>query len=524
MTLRKTAFPIVMAAATIVPLVLCGLSCRPATTDPITAWFAPSAWKVMRDAKPSAEPALRWDLAAARNEVEGCQLVLLSGRPVRGVTVAVSGLKLGGTKLESSLLKVAYVPCRKEKVLYPDPLPPLTGAFDLEPGQAQPVWISVRVPKDARPGVYKGTIDVKADSRRHRFPLSVRVWDFALPDTPAGQTAFGISYEMAADFEGVKLDSAEGKAVARRYYEFMLAHRSSPMLLPVDLSSPEAIPYLEDPRMTSFLIPIGKKSDAELASLIRRLQDGGWFSKAYFYEVDEPITKPAFDALAAFTDRLRRIEPRYRAVTPFWGDPDWDPALKTADVMLGRVNIWCPHYLYFDAFPEIREFLKRRRAAGETTWWYICNNPRRSRNNIQIDMAAVPHRVLFWQQKREGLQGFLFWHINYWSRRYIQDPWLDQDVLDDDLYGDGSLVYPGAKVGVPGPVGSLRMEVIRDGLEDLDYFALADQWLGPQSSMAFVTRIARSLTDFDEDPAKLEAVRRELGAALEKASVETRIR
>ncbi len=505
-------------------LALSGLTCRPAAKEPITAWFAPSALKVMRDARPAAEPPLRWDLAAARSEVEGCQLVLLSGLPVRGVTVSVSGLSSGRTRLEASLFKVAYVPCRREKILYPDPLPPLTGAFDLEPGQAQPVWISVRVPKDARPGVYKGTVEVRTASRRRRFPLSVRVWDFALPDTPACQTAFGISYEMAADFEGVKLDSPEGRAMAGRYYEYMLAHRASPMLLPVDLASPEAVPYLDDPRMTSFLIPIGKKSDEELASLIRHLQDGGRFSKGYFYEVDEPITKPAFDALAAYTDRLRRIEPRYRAVTPFWGNPDWDPALKTADVMLGRVNIWCPHYLYFDAFPEIREFLKRRRSSGETTWWYICNNPRRSMNNIQIDMPAVPHRVLFWQQKREGLQGFLFWSINYWSRRYIQDPWLDQDVLDDDLYGDGSLVYPGAKAGVPGPVGSLRMEVIRDGLEDFDYFALAEERLGAGTAMAFVTRIARSLKDFDDDPLKLEAVRRELGAAIEKASAGATVR
>jgi len=141
-------------------------------------------------------------------------------------------------------------------------------------------------------------------------------------------------------------------------------------------------------------------------------------------------------------------------------------------------------------------------------------------NNIQIDMPAMSHRVLFWQQKREGIQGFLFWSINYWNRQFISDPWENQDTLGDDLYGDGSLVYPGAAVGVAGPVGSVRMEVIRDGLEDFDYFTLADGWLGPEASAAYVTRIARSLTDFDQDPMKLEQVRRELGAALEKAAME----
>lgn len=84
--------------------------------------------------------------------------------------------------------------------------PPLLGPFDLEPGRAQPVWISVRVPKSAAPGVYKGSVTARAGRWRREFPLSIIVWDFALPDAPAGQTAFGISYEMAADFEGVKLD------------------------------------------------------------------------------------------------------------------------------------------------------------------------------------------------------------------------------------------------------------------------------------------------------------------------------
>lgn len=110
-------------------------------------------------------------------------------------------------------------------------------------------------------------------------------------------------------------------------------------------------------------------------------------------------------------------------------------------------------------------------------------------NNIRIDMPAVPHRVLFWS-------------VNYWNRQYIDDPRKNQDILGNDLYGDGSL----------------RLEVIRDGLEDFDYFTLADEWLGPGASAAYVNRIARSLKDFDDDPIKLEQVRRELGAALERTS------
>ena len=44
----------------------------------VSAWFVPSTLKVMRDAKPDAASAT-WSLAAAKNEVESCQLVLLFG-------------------------------------------------------------------------------------------------------------------------------------------------------------------------------------------------------------------------------------------------------------------------------------------------------------------------------------------------------------------------------------------------------------------------------------------------------------
>jgi hypothetical protein len=95
-------------------------------------------------------------------------------------------------------------------------------------------------------------------------------------------------------------------------------------------------------------------------------------------------------------------------------------------------------------------------------------------------------------------------------------------MLEPRKCGDGMLLYPGNKVGIDGPVGSLRLEVLRDGLEDFDYLALADQRLGPDASRPFIARIARTLTDYERDPLKLEAVRRALGAALEKATAEKR--
>ena len=90
-------------------------------------------------------------------------------------------------------------------------------------------------------------------------------------------------------------------------------------------------------------------------------------------------------------------------------------------------------------------------------------------------------------------------------------PWQNMDTIGFGVYGDGSLLYPGKKVGIDGPVSSLRLEVLRDGLEDFDYVAMADRLLGPDITKGYVARIARNLTDYERDPMKLEQVRHSSG-------------
>jgi hypothetical protein len=489
-----------------------------ARAEDVSVWFAPSASKIMRDAAPA--PANReWSLAAAKNEVEACQLVLRSDKPVSNVTVSVSAFQHaeGKGSFKPELFRVAYVPAKKERIPFPDPLPPLANPIALQPRQAQPIWISVRVPKDAVAGTYRATAKVEAGISTRELPLSIQVWDFALPDTPACATAFGLGPDHIAERHGVGKDSPEARALHKKYYEFLLDHRMSPMTLPVDLMSNEAAVYLNDPRMTSYCIPY-LPADDQLQALVRRLIDGGWFGKGYFYVVDEPASKAAYDQFIAVNERLRKIEPRYRIVAPFWSNPDFDAKLKSKDLMLGRIGIWCPHLDYLGSEPGFREFLKGRENAGESIWWYVCNNPREPYNNLQIDMTAMSHRTLPWQQKREGLRGLLYWSVNYWDKKFVNDPWQDMDTIGTGFYGDGSLLYPGKKVGVDGPVSSLRLEVLRDGLEDFDYLALADRLLGPEATRGHLTKVARTLSDYERDPMKLEQVRRELGAAIERAA------
>jgi hypothetical protein len=490
----------------------------PASAD-VTAWFAPSSTKILRDAKPNPQ-ARQGELAAARNETEACQLVLRADRPVADVVVSAGELRPadGSAGLQPQLFKVEYVPNIFRGRPYPDPLPPLT-PLRLEANEAQPVWISVKVPKGAKPGDYAGTVRLVAEGRQTEFPLRLHVWGFTLPDTPASATAFGLNRECIAQRHGVPLKSPQAQRLYEAYYEMLLDHRISAYNIPVDVMSDAAAKYLNDPRMTSYMIPY-PSGDAALKAIVARLEKNGWYGKGFFYPIDEPVKKQAYSELAKIYDRLYRCAPGYHWVVPFFRRPDWDGRITAFDLMANRVNIWCPNTDNYNADATVRPSMTARHVLGDRLWWYVCCGPGEPYNNFFVTMPALSHRVLFWQQKREKIEGLLYWETAWWNPGDVKDPWTDMATVKDinkNIRGDGSLFYPGKKVGVDGPVSSQRLEMIRDGLEDFDYLVLADALLGKQATREFVARMASDMTTWEHDPAAFEKVRRELGDALDAA-------
>ena len=184
-------------------------------------------------------------------------------------------------------------------------------------------------------------------------------------------------------------------------------------------------------------------------------------------------------------------------MVPFFRRPDWDGRITAFDLMANRVNIWCPNTPHFDADATVRPSMTARHVLGDRLWWYVCCGPGEPYNNFFVTMPAMSHRVLFWQQKRENIEGLLYWETAWWNMANVKDPWTDMATVKEinkNIRGDGSLFYPGKTVGVDGPVSSQRLEMIRDGLEDFDYLTLADAWLGKKVTRDFVARIAKDMT------------------------------
>jgi len=517
----------------------------PATSDNVGLWWASSGWKISRARPIPTDKGWAVVIRAAKNEAEAAQVVVRPREALRGLTVKAEALKgPGGAVISAAnidILRVRYVPVTQPTdstgtvAPWPDPLPPLTGPIDLEAGKNQPLWVRVRVPKDARAGKYEGVIRLAAESYAADVPLSVEVYDFALPDRMTCQTALGFSPGNVWRYQ--KVDKPEDRrAVLEKYLADFAAHHISPYEpAPLDNfkvtwpkkkgGTPDEqmglVPQfdwaawddamtrvLEQYHFNTFMVHVpglgggtfefrvqpeflGYKEDAPeyktaLGNYLRGLQEHlrqkGWLKYAYVYWFDEPDKKDYEYVMNGFR-KLKEAAPDLRRMLTEQVEPE----------LVGGPNLWCPVTPNYD-----HARAEERRKAGEHFWWYVCCGPKAPFTTLFIDHPATELRVWLWQTWQRRIDGILVWEVNYWTsdtaypdRDHPQNPyedpmgWVSGGAKDKGVRqawgnGDGRFIYPpeaaaGASPAAPvldGPVDSIRWEMLRDGVEDYEYLAI----------------------------------------------------
>merc|ERR1719409_92367 len=186
-------------------------------------------------------------------------------------------------------------------------------------------------------------------------------------------------------------------------------------------------------------------------------------------------------------------------------------------------------------------------------WGYHCIEPAGEEYlNTFIERPLIEERLLFWLAASRRYQGWLYWADNLW-RSCPQAPWPSppKHVLSfanathpaltnfdpanyiwckdpDRLYdifanGDGYFVYPGPA----GPIPSVRLEAIRDGLEDWELFEMVKSPLseddGPARVRELVGEAVSSPTEWVDDSTLLRRLRAGLLAALPAVAVQERV-
>ncbi len=489
-------------------------SARPSGSG-VAVWTAHSAEKVFKDAAPVTSRPAVLELRAGRGEVEAGQIVIRSKEATRLDSASVSKLAAAdGKPFEGAveLLQVVYVRWPKATKDYPDALPPLKTPLELKADECQPIWVSISVPAGTAPGEYRGEVSLKlAGQAAFGVPVKLTVWPLAVPRRPSMRTAFGLTDNSIAEQHQVKPGSPEHKALLAKYWEFLVVRRISPYSIPVDVFDPQVARYLGDERLSSFVIPYSE-DEAQLRKTVEHLRAGGWLDKGYFYVVDEPVKKEQYERLWAVCRKIQRVDPKLKIVSPYFRDPDYLEGVTAQDMLAGYVNIWCPNSHYFRPGS-----LAVRQRIGEEAWWYVCCGPGEPYANLFVQMGGMSHRMLMWQQRLYDVQGLLYWSTTYWNAASTKDPWADIATIKDinpEIGGDGSLMYPGRQVGVDGPVSSIRLEVLRDGLEDYEYLAAYEAAVGREKTRELIGRVVTSMSDFARDPAAIEPLREQMAATL----------
>ncbi len=528
-------------------------------------WAVDPLVKVFPDDQPLARSQARTDVA--RGEFASLQVVVRCDGALEGLAAEVAPLERSagdGSLAPRAVRFVGYVPVdrpmqapckdqlRKPPADFPDPLLE-EKAVDVAAGVAQALWITVPVPENAQPGVYKGEVHVRATVDgapvQATKKLEVRVYDVVLGKPRLWNTQwFGVnSAHMAIQPES---ESDEYYALLGRFARNMAEHYGNVAIIsPVSLAqygvAPDGsltidfskfdrwvevfreagvlgriegghiggrsgdwdsqfvvrIQAVKDGKVeTQSVAPDSAEADVFYArffpALVNHLREKGWLDSYMQHLADEPIgkNKGSYQAMAALA---RKYAPELRIIE----------ACHTKD-LIGAMDIWVPqlNFLHTDF-----DHYRARQQAGDEVWFYTCVFPQAEYANRFIEQPLMKTRLLHWINFKYGITGYLHWGYNHWT---ADSPFTHTTRAHGGPEylpaGDPWIVYPGED----GPLDSIRYEAMRDGIADHELLCMLAE-KDPDLAMKLAGKHVLDFAQYDTDVKKLRANRRQLLKALQ---------
>ena len=524
----------------------------------ISLWFNHSYTKTAaEDTKSTGRNTYLMRLA--KNEIEDCHLLLSAADGRTGLTVSVSDFtNANGATLRTDLM-YAYYFADVDGETIPDPTPWVRDGmtFDLPAGKSRMFIIKVHTTADSAAGLYEATVTVKDASGNEvkRARVSAYVWNFALPENTSCKTQMDLSwyniYVAHKCFEG------DDSLLYKNYYDYLLENRICAYTLPYDTAGyytdERILQYLNNPRVVAFN-PIAWKKDAD-ADRVRAAykflsQNPAWMEKSYFYVVDEPTDKASLDRVNAVGEVLKENFPGYKMMAPEHVNYalNKDSTADNFSAVQNCINVWCYKPYFYTTFAEYRyssytpgqkltywntpmlernlgtfaDRMKAEKEGGDELWWYVTRNPESPEITLLMETQAVRYRILFWQQKLYGVDGFLYYLVNDWYEISENQGLNSKHEINPDfpydVYGNGVLLYCGAPFDEYGPVGSLRLECVRDGIEDFEYLTMLADVYGTETVNALICRLTTSISQYSTDEELFTALRIAVGNLLDKAA------
>jgi len=442
-------------------------------------------------------------LSAARGEYESFQLAVTPEDATQAVDFAWTDLTGPATIPASALIcrRVEYVDIQQpmgpfgHKGLNPDPLTEQLPA-DIAAGANQGFWFTLQAPRDQQPGDYTGELTLRVGGEAvATAPLRLLVRDFELPVRPPIDVRSGLRTSLI-----LARESGEPQEVLRRYYADLFAHGSRcapgvrvnvevqgdtaevdaseyifelvhmrdelgndrvdmPIMwishrgdhvMPPDASW-QGIPIFADEELTQLNPAFVAPFRDFVTKLVAQMRDAGVLTNPIVRFIDEPrlSDQRTVNGIHAIAELLLEIEPELQiAQTVSAPHPD----------LLDVTKVWI---LHTDAWEGVIPQIEMARADGDEIMVY--------NNGVNFpDHRPIRVRLWPWMLRKYDVDGTYSWWGTVCWRGDMEDPWTA------GAGSSGVLLYPPRSADEHGPIDSVRWELFREGLEDYEYMAMAD--------------------------------------------------
>lgn len=515
-----------------------------------------------RLAKP--ETKFTADLAMAREEYETFTIVLpqVKSRELiskiklnwkgKAPAIEFKTYQLFGHNFKSSSFKAGFkagevvdIPIPYEWLLEGSITPPSYSVMS----QAQYLF-EIFVNKEAIAGVYEGDLSFTALGESITLPLKLQIYDVTLPAKFALKTSFGyanwgVTKKHFGDWH------KDEKIVNEQYVNLAIEHRIDLHKIYEKFPDTNAKDPLTEtpPGQRSFLgqvkplfAGVGQKNGHQMSvtdlpvrnefktaesnypmtivdlekfwkNLNASVVKNNLKDKTYVYYIDEPTE----EKVKFLGNELRQIK-KWAPDIKFLVTTPWKPTLDNA------VDIWVINLIFWDRPTEKSPaFYKDLQAKGQELWFYVgCNSHGCSEAedvtnpDLVTDRPSAYARNFPWYAARYQATGILYYDTVYtYDHGGPESPWVDS--FDFTGYGEGGLFYPCTpKLGrctTQRAIPSLRLKILRDGLEDVELLRIAKE-KGFDASV--VNKLVRNGRDFALNTADYEMVKRQALAFITK--------
>lgn len=515
-------------------------------------------------------------LAAAKGEHEAAQIM------VRAAASAVSNVKLTAGALDGpagATIPASQIQIRRQYAhpsvggvggdiqappggsasVYYDALMD-DAAATVQANTTQPYHVGVRVPAGQAAGLYTGTVTVASAAGNVDVPLTVRVYDVAMPAANQGKlrmnnwfTSAGWDYTgtieavplqynctmfddrwwtvmanfaknharhrnnvIYADFQALLIPDTTVDASGNFAFNWTtfdrfvnlfvtagaLSHIYTPTLLEGDGPQVEILRRVgSTTRVEKVLVtPNGPEANAYLDKVLPALRSHldakSWTDVFYFSALDEPNTDAKANAAKWLYAKYAQYFPR-----PLTNEAhnNFMPALNQ---VLQTVTPTTEVYQN-----NIAAYQKFRHTAGKDLWFYTCIIPQGDYMNRFINYHLDKTRLIPWLLWKVGAGGYLHWGWNYWVNGSPANGWTAADTFNGGQNGDAWIVRP--NVPALDVYDSVRSEAQLDGIEDYELLTLLAA-RKPLTAQAIANRLITDSTHYTRNGEDVVAAHRQL--------------